>query len=163
MKKIVQEWLNNPANGGWIVVLGVMIILLWVAVAGAHAKTIGKPIYGAPDDLDYYETLKMPDSNTSCCGVADVYWADKTEQAPDGSIVAIITDARPDDRTLPDGREIHRPHVPVGTRVPVPATKLRKHPIPNPTGHTVIWLGTPSEDPDAQYHIVYCYEPQALL
>ena len=36
-REIVQGWLNNPANGGWIVVLGVMIILLWVAVAGANS------------------------------------------------------------------------------------------------------------------------------
>lgn len=128
-----------------------------------HAKTVGERFLG-PDESDYFATLMMPDSpGTSCCGEADVYWADDTATGPNGEVIAIVTDTRSDDRVLPDGREIHRAHVPPGTRITVPPSKIRRHPVANPTGHTIIFLGGVGEDPATSAAIVYCYEPQPLL
>jgi hypothetical protein len=153
MLEKLRRFYSDPDNAGWIVVGGIIIILL--AVTLASAKTTGERFLG-PDESEYFATLKMPDvANVSCCGEADVYWADGMEVGPDGQIIAIITDPRPNDRTLPDGREIHRQPIPVGTKISVPASKIRKKPIPNPTGHTIIFLG--------ESGIVYCYEPQPLI
>jgi hypothetical protein len=151
----VRRFYSDPNNSGWIVVVAIIIILLTVVLA--TAKTSGeKPTMLGPDESEYFATLMMPDvANVSCCGEADVYWADKTEVGPDGQVIAIITDPRPNDRTLPDGREIHRQPIPIGTKIPVPTSKIRKKPIPNPTGHTIIFLG--------ESGIVYCYEPQPLI
>jgi hypothetical protein len=112
--------------------------------------------YAAPDIGYYYDSLRMPDNPmVSCCGVGDAYYADITETEPaTGGLVAVITDERPDSFILPDGRTINRRHIPVGTKFVVPKHKLRKPPIPNPTGHTIIFIG-------AQMNVL-CYEPQAL-
>lgn len=130
-------------------------LLLTSSVAG---KDWGAAQYQSPDIAEYYKTLPMPNSATSCCGEGDVYYADKQEAAPDGSIIAIITDTRPNDFVNDHGVEVHRAPVPVGTRIPIPATALRKKPIPNPTGHTIVFLGVTELGT-----FVYCYEPQALL
>jgi hypothetical protein len=145
----------SPPQPMWPVIIGLVIIGLICLLTVASAKTTGTKYLG-PDENDYYESIMMPDNpKASCCGAADVYWADEQEVGPNGEIIAIVTDARPDTRTLPDGRQIDRYHVPVGTKIPIPASKIRKVPIPNPTGHTIIWLGVGS--------VVYCYEPQPLL
>ena len=113
--------------------------------------------YAAPDIGDYYESLRMPDQpNISCCGIGDAYYADKTEIEPaTGDLVAVITDTRPDSFTLPDGRTINRVHIPPGTKFVVPKHKIRKYPIPNPTGHTIVFIG-------AQMNVL-CYEPLPLI
>ena len=111
--------------------------------------------YGAPDLSDYYESLKMPDYvQISCCGMGDAYYADKTETDATGNLVAVITDTRADTFNLPDGRVINRLHIPEGTKFVVPKSKIRKYPIPNPTGHTIVFIG-------AQLNVL-CYEPEAL-
>lgn len=112
--------------------------------------------YAAPDVSYYYDSLRMPDNpSVSCCGWGDAYYADKTEvEAATGNIVAVITDTRPDSFQLADGRTINRRHIPEGTRFVVPRSKIRKFPIPNPTGHTIIFIG-------AQLNVL-CYEPLAL-
>lgn len=112
--------------------------------------------YASPDISYYYESLRMPDQPmVSCCGWGDAYYADivETEQAT-GALVAVITDTRPDSFVLSDGRTINRLHIPVGTKFVVPKYKIRRSPIPNPTGHTIIFIG-------AQLNVL-CYEPQAL-
>lgn len=110
--------------------------------------------YAAPDLQEYYTTLKQPDGGSSCCGDADAYYADKVDTDPDGTLVAIITDTRPDELTRPDGSKVYRVHIDVGTRIRVPANKLRKHAVPNPTDHTIIFL---SINEGGAW--VYCYEP----
>jgi hypothetical protein len=113
--------------------------------------------YALPDLPQYYESLRMPDQPAmSCCGMGDAYYADKTEIEPaTGNLIAIITDTRPDTFTLKDGRTINRVHIPVGTRFVVPKHKIRKFPIPNPTGHTIVFIG-------AQMNVL-CYEPLPLI
>ncbi len=108
--------------------------------------------YQAPDLSEYYASLKMPDyPNISCCGAGDAYYADESEFDVNGNLVAIITDTRPDRRTLPDGSVILRQHIAPGTKVVVPKSKIRKHPIPNPTDHTIVFIGYNGG--------VLCYEP----
>lgn len=128
----------------------------------------------APPDLgEYFRSLMQPDNPAiSCCGAGDVYYADKTDQCgpddmrkePTCAIVAIITDTRPDVLRLDDGSTIHRAHVPPGTRVPIPRSKLRKHPIPNPTDHNVVFMRYDGDAGSAEPWInVYCWEPIAGL
>jgi len=100
----------------------------------------------------YFATLMQPDNPAvSCCGAGDVYWADETETDAAGNLVAVITDTRPDG-------PLQRAHVPVGTRVIIPPSKIRKHPIPNPTGHSIVFLGAFNEPPT-----LWCYETQPLI
>jgi hypothetical protein len=111
---------------------------------------------GIPDISLYYESLRQPDNPAaSCCGEGDAYYADRVEPCSvvDGSdcaLVAIITDERPDTIVLPH-RTITRAHIPAGTRIPIPRQKLRRMPIPNPTDHTVVFVGS------GMY--VLCFEP----
>lgn len=137
---------------GWIIVGLIILAILILLIGYANAKTIG---YATPDENDWYATLMQPDNpHTSCCGAADAYYADDTAEGPGGQTIAIITDTRPDQRTLPNGNKIYRDHIPVGTRIPIPPEKIRKHPVFNPTGHTIVFVGTGGW--------VYCYEPQPL-
>lgn len=132
--------------------MGRLAILLAIIAGPVFAAD-----YAAPDLQSYYASLMMPDQpHRSCCGEADAWFADKTETDPaTGELIAVITDTRPDTRTLPDGRIVNRIHIPVGTRFVVPASKIRKKPTANPTGHTVIFIG-------AQMNVL-CYEPQPLI
>ena len=124
----------------------IRIVLALLLFAGiASARDLGQWKYAAPDVAAYFATLTQPDSPyVSCCGVADAYWADRTDTDQAGNLIAIITDTR-------DDTSLARPHVPVGTRIIVPHNKIRKRPIPNPTGHTLIFLSASQT--------VYCYEP----
>lgn len=80
----------------------------------------------------WFRTLMQPDNpQMSCCGEADAYWADDVQVVGD-KVFAIITDDRPDE---PLGRK----HVPVGTKIEIPARKY-KFDRGNPTGHTVVFL-----------------------
>ena len=110
----------------------------------------------------------QPDHPTaSCCGDGDRYFADKTEactaedfeKLATCAIVAIITDDGPNEFKVPDGKGgtklIRRPPIPVGTRIAVPASKIRKRPIPNPTDRNIIFTGL------SLYP--YCWEPAALI
>lgn len=95
-----------------------------------------------PETSAWYTRQMQPDGGISCCGPADAYWADEIE-VKNGQLYAIITDARAD---APLGRA----HVPVGTRVEIPAHKFndpRKD--PNPTIHGIVFMNTSRE--------VFCY------
>ena len=113
--------------------------------------------YQHPDNNEWYARLTQPDNTVaSCCGEADAFFADKTDECGPNdyvptyfggcALVAIIT----------DDREVPRRHTfPVGTRIPIPANKIRKHPSANPTEHGIVFVG-----PNKQ---VYCYEPLPLI
>jgi hypothetical protein len=113
---------------------------VYLSIAYAHD-------YMVPDLDGYYASLIQPDSTASCCGKADAYWADDAETDANGNLVAIITDTRTEQQ---QPRYTNKP-IPPGTRVMVPESKIRKHPIPNPTGHTIIFMSGAGT--------VYCYEP----
>lgn len=100
----------------------------------------------AQDLSAWYSRLKQPDNRyISCCGEADGYIADRTETGPNGELIAIITDTRPD-------APRKRMHIPPGTRIVVPRHKIGPWDEGNPTGHTIIFL---SKD-----MAVYCYVGQ---
>lgn len=125
-----------------------LCIVIVLAICGvvalrlsANARDLGQWENTDPRTKQWFETLMQPDNpGVRCCGEADGYWADKVEVVGD-KVFAIITDTRPD-------APLRRPHVPPGTRIEVPAHKL-KWDRGNPTGHTVIFL-SPSRD-------VYCF------
>lgn len=99
----------------------------------AQARDQGQWENADPAIAEWFATLKQPDNpNVSCCGEADAYWADKVETGPNGEQIAIITDDRPDE-------PLKRQHVPIGTRIVVPAHKI-KWDKGNPTDHNVIFL-----------------------
>ena len=125
------------------VILGLFALVLFVCVA--QARDVGQWEDTDPVIRQWYKSLMQPDIPTMpCCGLADAYWADSYEVAPDGSYIAIITDDRPD---IPLGR----PHRDVGTKILVPKGKL-KFDQSNPTGHGIIFLAYSSDT-------VYCYLP----
>jgi hypothetical protein len=113
------------------------------------ARDVGQWGLQSPDVSAWFNSLKQPDNkDASCCGEADAYYADKVDTDALGQLVAIITDTREDS-------PLSRRHVPVGTRVVIPASKIRKHYSPNPTEHAIVFLGN--------LNTVYCYEPLPLL
>jgi hypothetical protein len=138
------------------------VLGLLISVQLASARNVGQWANVDPAQAEFYEKLKQPDQpSISCCGSGDAYFADKVDIDEVGNLVAIITDTRPDGPLM-------RVHVPVGTRIVIPKRKLRKHPIPNPTGHTVVFLAssamyddTGTEPPGSPIYSVYCYEPDA--
>lgn len=110
-----------------------MAVLCLFALAPASARDYGQWSNQSDIVRDWYATLMQPDNPTvSCCGEADGYWADQVETAPDGSLIAVVTDDRPDE-------PLHRHHVDIGTRIPVPQAKI-KFDRGNPTGHIIIFL-----------------------
>jgi len=142
-----------------LIIFGLFVFSVFFEFRKAYAAD-----YREPDVINYYDTLKQPDDDTTgCCGPGDVYQADKTDNCNpsirneriDCALVAIITDTRPDEVHLQNGRIIRRAHIPVGTRIPIPHKKIRKHPIPNPTEHNIIFVKF-YEDGGS---IVYCWEP----
>ena len=124
---------------------------------GAFAAGANAHDYQHPDTDEWYNSLRQPDNPVaSCCGGHDAYFADKVEECTPAdyipalyggcAMVAIITDDR-----VVEGRYQHA----VGTRIPIPASKIRKHPSANPTEHNIVFVG-----PQRQ---VYCWEPLGLI
>lgn len=125
----------------FILGLAALILFMWT-VSLALARDSGQWEGSDPAISAWFKSVRMPDNpSVSCCGEADAWWADETEQGPNGELVAIITDDRPDE-------PLRRRHVPIGTKIVVPPHKITwKH--GNPTGHTVIFLNP--------YNDVWCY------
>lgn len=89
-----------------------------------------------PEISAWFGRQRVPDSpSSSCCGLADAYYADSVTTEGDQHI-AIITDER-----VVEGRVPIAP----GTRFVVPPSKMNngsragKH-DPNPTGHGIIFI-----------------------
>jgi len=125
----------------------VFALSLMLCLSTAAARDYGQWDGVDPAVQEWYRTLKQPDNKTiSCCGEADAYWADSFEVDGD-RYVAIVTDTRPDG-------PLYRPHVEPGTRIVIPKHKL-KYDQGNPTGHGIVFLGSPNKDDNG----VYCYLP----
>ncbi len=137
----------------FIILALVIIVLIDFLIAKATARDLGQWKYASPDVAHYFATLMQPDQAVSCCGAADVYWADKTDECRpselDCALVAIITDTRPD-------APLFRRHIPVGTRIIIPPSKIRHPPSENPTEHNLVFVSSYA-DP----YMIYCWEPQA--
>ncbi len=85
-----------------------------------------------PEHDEWYRGLMQPDNPaTSCCGLADAYWADEVH-VKDGKTYAVIQDDR-------DNEMLGRPPIANGTWVLIPNHKL-KYDRGNPTGHGVVFM-----------------------
>ena len=130
-----------------------LAIVLALLSTAAYARDNGQWEGNTPEIRQWFQELKQPDYPTSsCCGVADAYWADSYEVSEHGEYVAIITDER-------DDAKLTRPHIPVGTKIVVPNAKI-KWDKGNPTGHGIIFVanvGDPEGTTDGW--MVFCYLP----
>lgn len=114
------------------VVLGLLGGLLLGSVRGAKAKDAGQWENSDPGVHEWYRSLMRPDAPaSSCCSIADAYYADEVH-VKDGKVYATITDDRPDE-------PLGRPHIDVGTAVEIPPEKL-KFDRGNPTGHNILFV-----------------------
>jgi len=126
-------WRRGRSSFLLICVAFVVGFLLALVASGAFGRDLGQWKDQDPELSRWFAELRQPDNPMmSCCGEADAYWADQVEVNQDGLVIATITDTR-------DDGPLGRPHVPVGTKIVVPPTKL-KWDRGNPTGHTVIFL-----------------------
>lgn len=139
-------------NRRGLLVLAAFVAALLFGMSNVRAKDNGQWKYASPDIADYFAKLMQPDSPVSCCGSADLYWADKTDDCrpheQNCALVAIITDTR-------DDAPLMRAHIPAGTRIIIPPNKVRRPPSNNPTQHTIVFVGPTG--------IVYCFEPLPLM
>src|SRR5690348_12219512 len=130
----------------WLFVMVVIFLFIWAlgqnTINPAAARDLGQWQGSDPEISAWFKSVKMPDHPmVSCCGEADAWYADKTETGPNGELVAIITDERPDE-------PLKRRHIPVGTKIIVPKHKIQFR-YGNPVGRPIIFL-----NPDNQ---VWCY------
>lgn len=132
MRRLLAAHLRAPGHP-WLWFIAIVLGACVGVVAIAKARDVGQWEGSDPSIARWFQTLRQPDQPAiSCCGESDAYWADNVEIDKDGQVIAIITDDRPDE-------PLRRPHVPIGTRIAVPANKL-KWDSGNPTGHVVIFL-----------------------
>jgi hypothetical protein len=109
-----------------------------LAMGPALARDTGQWANESPVIRAWFNSLMQPDVPESCCGSGDGYYADQYD-VENGKVVATITDSR--------GNSL-----PVGTRVVIPPNKVNHD--PNPTGHTIVFLGAYGGPPT-----VYCFIP----
>lgn len=102
----------------------------------AWSRDLGQWEDSPPQVRAWFQSLLQPDTLVSCCGEAESYWADEYHIEGD-KLIAVITDDR-------DDKPLRRQHVPIGTRFVIPPNKIvdATKQNGNPTGHTIIFLGT---------------------
>jgi len=108
-----------------------------LAMISAQARDLGQWDAVDPQVKLWYQHLVQPDNGLSCCGESDAYWADEYHVDAKGNLIATITDDR-------DDKPLGRYHVPLGTKYIVPQNKVvdATRQRGNPSGHTIIFLGT---------------------
>lgn len=122
----------------WLVWAVAAVLIVMLCIDRAASRDAGQWKDTDPNLGAWYKSLMQPDNpNVPCCGESDAYWADNTETGPNGELIAIITDDRPDE-------PLKRRHVPVGTKILVPPHKITWK-FGNPTFHTVIFLNASNE------------------
>jgi hypothetical protein len=136
----------------WFTLAAVMILFA-AACQGVFARDLGQWANEDQAIASWFRDLKQPDHPTiSCCSFADAYYADIDKTGPNGELIAVITDDRPDG-------PLGRPHIPVGTEVVIPKEKI-KYDKGNPTDHVIVFIGSygyedgPASEPS---YVVYCY------
>ena len=131
---------------GGVLLWGLFFLTVAVLLMGrhAHARDNGSWADTSPKVRQWFQSLMQPDAPmVSCCGESDAYEADEYSVEGD-TVVAVITDERGD--MFPNG--VTRPHIEPGTKVRVPAGKV-KWDAGNPTGHGIIFIGSGGQ--------LYCY------
>jgi hypothetical protein len=121
-------------------ILLILLVLMFAPKAFAH-----DPDHRENDP--WYESFKMPGTDTSCCGVSDAYYCNNLE-FKDGETFCTVTDTR-------DNVTRDRLPVPVGTKVLIPPKKIIQNEVDpenplkmikgqaargNPTGNGVVWM-----------------------
>ena len=133
---------TSPIVWRCIAVAGSFVLMFYWAMALASARDLGQWENQDPKIRKWFNSLMIPDMpQFSCCGKSDAYWSDTFEVKGD-QYVAVITDTR-------DDAPLGRPHIPAGTRIPVPNHRI-KWDQGNPTGHGWIFIGGDE---------VFCYLP----
>jgi hypothetical protein len=166
----------------WSLLVVILAILYFAFARGASAKDIYATPSTAqwydslmmPDSINTsycgHGEAYWADKTDKCRPSDNKDYLTPTEFANECALVAIITDTRPDTLVLPASACDHndendrkmkgkhcvltRVHVPVGTRVVIMKSKIRKHPSMNPTGHNIVFLS-------GYYLNAYCWEPLA--
>lgn len=125
-----HQMLTKLAEQAWIgFIIGFILGMLFQP---AHGRDLGQWGNSDPDTKEWFRTLMQPDNPTiSCCGDGDAYYADKINVI-DGKTYVTVTDER-------DDKPLGRVHIPVGTVIEVPDTKL-KWDRGNPTGHNILFV-----------------------
>jgi hypothetical protein len=121
----------------FLLVFIAIALALFLSVKAGFARDLGQWQNTDPEIKHWYQSLMQPDTfpPLSCCSIADAYWADEY-YVENGKLIVVVTDDR-------DDVPLMRAHVPNGTKYIVPDKKLigaKKE--GNPTGHSVIFLGT---------------------
>jgi hypothetical protein len=135
-------WLREAGAYALVAALGwAVLVILAAGICAALARDLGQWEYNDPAIREWFQELKQPDTismgrGISCCGESDAYWADEVH-VRGGKTFAVITDDRPDDPLM-------RIHEEIGTEYEVPPRKIvgLEQRVGNPTGHTLVFLGT---------------------
>lgn len=145
-----------------ILALAALAFLIWLFTP-AHGRDLGQWENVDAVTRAWFGKLMQPDTvgqmggGISCCGESDAYWADEVH-VRDGKTYAVITDERDDDPLM-------RIHENVGTEYEVPPQKVvgaEQRLQGNPTGHTVIFLGTAFWQGETRSkRPVLCYVPNS--
>lgn len=135
-------------------------VFLLLFMFPAQCRDLGQWEQSDPERRAWFQKLKVPYSEFSCCGDADAYWTDEV-RVVDGKVIATVTDDR-------DDEPLHRPHVPIGTQYVIPPDKVigvDGTRMGNPTGHTITFLSGPGwingNPADAANRPVLCFVPDA--
>lgn len=121
---------------GNLLLLTLLAVFLAYSIVGALARDDGNWADKPRHVRDWFNSLRQPDTQISCCGPADAVEADQYEVHPDGSVTAMVTGGR---GYVPDGTVVHVPpgKVVVGRE--------------NPTGHSILFLSLSKQ--------VWCFVP----
>jgi len=136
----------------WAAVVRFLAVVLVMAIAalavscGAIARDLGQWSDVDPAVKAWFGRLMQPDTvgqmgrGVSCCGESDAYYADESHVRCAAGVCksyAVITDDRDDGPLI-------RIHEDIGTEYEIPANKIvgNEQRLGNPTGHTIIFLGT---------------------
>lgn len=113
------------------IILGIVVLiftLIFAFAIPAKARDYGQWDKADPEIVEWYRSLKQPETTVSCCGEADAYWCG-TVKVVGGNTVCIIED----ERVIPHRPDRH------GQAFIVPPERIVK--APNPSGHVVIFIG----------------------
>lgn len=171
--RLRAEWEHRMRKYG-LRILEMLLAAAGIAYIAANlvpAKAAGvEGMYErTPSIIEQYRQPNLRDKDgvlngSSCCGPSDAYWADEWEVNADGNLMAIITDPRDDDLFRGAGKAgMPRAHLPIGTRIEIPANKVILFPEqpPNTTGHGWIWVSVYEDEitgePNSFTVICYMY------
>lgn len=114
----------------WLVAVGLLVCVLAAIFSSlpAKARDYGQWEKTSPEVREWYQSLKQPGTNISCCGEADAYWCGALT-TKDGKMFCEIEDERVIPHRPPRHGEVHE----------IPQDKILDK--PNISGHVVVFIG----------------------